>query len=90
MSEHDDYIPKYPWEIIERKDKIIEQQAAEIEALRSFAESSFILSVYNRGYHAGHNATVEGGYTHIYAQDMGTCHDDILDEIIDGLTGGEE
>jgi hypothetical protein len=38
--------------------------------------------LYNLGYHAGHEATVEGCYTHIYQRDMRDYHDDIVAEIL--------
>jgi predicted nucleic acid-binding OB-fold protein len=47
--------------------------------------SKVILQIYNRGYLAGHNDTVEGHYKHISHQDMATHHEDIIDDIIDGI-----
>lgn len=41
--------------------------------------------VYNSGYHAGHHDTVEGGYTHIYPQDMDDYHEDVVMEILEEL-----
>ena len=38
--------------------------------------------LYNSGYHAGHEDTVEGGYTDVYPCDMHTYHDDIVAELI--------
>lgn len=36
--------------------------------------------LYNTAYHAGHHDTVEGCYTHVYPQDMGSYHEDIVQE----------
>lgn len=39
--------------------------------------------LYNTAYHAGHHDTVEGGYTHVYPQDMDSHHEDIVQEWLD-------
>lgn len=36
--------------------------------------------LYNTAYHAGHHDTVEGGYTHVYPQDMDSYHEDVVQE----------
>jgi hypothetical protein len=36
--------------------------------------------LYNTGYHAGHHDTVEGGYTHVYRQDMDSYHEEVVAE----------
>lgn len=41
--------------------------------------------VYNKGYHAGHNDTVEAQYVHILDVDMETYHADIVDEILSDI-----
>jgi hypothetical protein len=38
--------------------------------------------MYNKGYKAGHHATVEGQYVDILDEDMDTYHDDIVNEIL--------
>ena len=37
--------------------------------------------LYNAGYASGHHDTVEGQYTHIYHQDVGTYHRDMIADI---------
>jgi len=41
--------------------------------------------VYDAGYHAGHHDTVEGGYVDVYPCDMDTYHEDIVEELVQGL-----
>ena len=41
--------------------------------------------VYNSGYHAGHHDTVEGGYAHVYPQDMDDYHEEVVMEILEDL-----
>ena len=45
------------------------------------------IRLYNMGYHAGHEDTVEASYVDIVAADMDTYHGDVVAEIIEeGLT----
>lgn len=48
---------------------------------------SQMVRIYNLGYHAGHEATVEGGYTHIYPCDMDTYHAEEVQELLEELKG---
>ena len=41
-----------------------------------------LVLIYNHGYHAGHEDTVEGAYTDVHYNDMSSYHDDIVSEII--------
>ena len=44
-----------------------------------------ITRIYNCGYNAGHNDTVEGMYTHIYPEDMNTYQEDYIEELLDSI-----
>jgi hypothetical protein len=41
-----------------------------------------MVRLYNQGYKAGHNDTVEGYYTDIFQVDMDTYHSDVVSEIL--------
>lgn len=41
-----------------------------------------MVRIYNQGYHAGHEDTVEACFTPIHHTDMGTYHADVVGEII--------
>ena len=56
----------------------------EVVALRDVA-----VHIYNSGYHAGHNAIVEGGYVDIYSNDMNTYHAEEVAELLAALVGEE-
>jgi hypothetical protein len=43
---------------------------------------AFMVRIYNSGYCAGHNDTVEGGYVDIHRDDMETYHAETVEEII--------
>ena len=58
----------------------IERLRAENEALKANS-----VHLYNLGYHAGHNDTVEACYMHIVAADMETYHSDVVAEIMAAL-----
>jgi len=47
---------------------------------------SILVCIYNSGYISGHNDTVEGCFTHIYAEDFNTYHEDIVEELYKELT----
>jgi len=49
---------------------------------RRISDLKFSTHIYNCGYIAGHNDTVEGTFTDIYTQDMNTYHDDIVNELL--------
>jgi len=59
-------------------------EAADLKGLVDRVEGLEKLSIYlyNSGYHAGHEDTVEGGYTDVYPEDMHTYHDDLVAELI--------
>ncbi len=44
-----------------------------------------ITHIYNCGYMAGHNDTVESQFTDIHSQDMGTYQKDVVEELFDEL-----
>lgn len=44
-----------------------------------------LIHVYNCGYTAGHEATVEGNYTDIFQCDMGSYHNDAVDALVGEL-----
>lgn len=46
-----------------------------------------IIRIYNSGYHAGHEDTVEGMYTDIYPCDMDTYHTEEVQELLEDLKG---
>ena len=41
-----------------------------------------LIRLYNDGYHAGHNDTVENNFTNILPVDMDTYHADIVNELL--------
>ena len=43
------------------------------------------MQLYNSGYNSGHHDTVEGAYLDIHRDDMETCHDEEVEEIIQGF-----
>ena len=77
---------------------IVRRAADEIESLRAqvadFQQANHEIDaevgrlktqqvrLYNSGYHAGHEDTVEGGYTDVLPVDMDTYHDDIVADIV--------
>jgi len=44
-----------------------------------------ITRIYNSGYNEGHNDTVEGMYTHIYAEDIDTYQEDYVEELLSSI-----
>ena len=49
----------------------------------------FLVWLYNQGYAAGHEDTVEGRYTHILQEDMHSYHADAVKELIAEAVGIE-
>lgn len=45
------------------------------------------IRIYNSGYMAGHQDTVEGCFTDILSADMATYHEDVVSELVDDLRG---
>ena len=45
--------------------------------------SAFMVRLYNQGYHAGHEDTVEACFTPIHHTDMDTYHADVVAEIFE-------
>lgn len=45
----------------------------------------WFVEVYNHGYQAGHNDTVEGGFTPVHYTDLQTYHEDEVMELLEGL-----
>lgn len=62
---------------LKQRDRRIEALEAEVQRLR---EATVYL--YNSGYMAGHNDTVEACFTDIYECDMDTYHDDVVAELL--------
>ena len=48
-------------------------------------DGNTVVHIYNAGYMAGHNDTVEGCFTNIYNEDMNTYHSKIVFELLDKL-----
>ena len=40
----------------------------------------WLTTLFNTGYHSGHDHTVEGVYTHVHPQDMDSYHEDLVTE----------
>ena len=59
--------------------------AVDASALDALVMRRLLIHVYNSGYHAGHEDTVEGGYTDIFQCDMDSYHDDVVDELVSEL-----
>ena len=78
--------PTYKWlqSELRAQAKTIGEQQDEITSLRDQLEQSQRLNIrlYNSGYHAGHEDTVEGGYTDVHPEDMDSYHDDLVAEIV--------
>ena len=72
---------------VRENDPMTMELRGEIERLRAENEALKANSVhlYNLGYHAGHNDTVEACYMHIVAADMETYHSDVVAEIMAAL-----
>jgi hypothetical protein len=70
--------PRSPW--FKRLCAFAERQAV-IEAENARLKT-LLTRMYNKGYKAGHHATVEGQYVDILDEDMDTYHDDIVNEIL--------
>lgn len=49
---------------------------------RNTGSGSRLVRLYNQGYHAGHEDTVEGVYTDVFPRDMDTFHEDRVAEIL--------
>jgi len=66
----------------DRKELLTALAAAEreVDALKSHS-----VYLYNVGYGAGHNDTVEGCYTDVFPVDAHTYHDDIVGGLLDEL-----
>ena len=67
---------------IDHRDVEIEELRTELATLRDGA-----VHIYNSGYHAGHHATVEGGYVDIHSSDMDTYHAEEVAELLAALVG---
>lgn len=82
-------------ELNDAKDRIAELEteleaaqapaSGEVEPVGEKGSLPWFCRVYNSGYHAGHHDTVEGGYTHVYPQDMDDYHEDVVIEILEDL-----
>jgi len=55
------------------------------EPPRSALDLQAVIRLYNTGYHAGHEDTVESAYTDIQPCDMDTYHKEEVKEIIDDM-----
>ncbi len=59
---------------------LIKLSTEEVNELRRI-----MIHLYNSGYHAGHNDTVEGQYIDICTQDMDTYHEEIVCELVEEI-----
>lgn len=66
----------------------LEATIVELRERLARADALFI-HVYNTGYNAGHNDTVEGQYTHVLPVDLDTYHSDVVGELLAELGKGE-
>jgi hypothetical protein len=67
---------------LKEKIKLLESQVAEQE--------KYAVHIYNSGYKAGHNDTVEGYYTDVFTCDMDTYHADVVKKLRAELLAGEK
>lgn len=58
----------------------LQQRNADLAAPDVSEPVAWATRLYNTAYHAGHHDTVEGGYTHVYPQDMDSHHEDTVQE----------
>ena len=65
-------------EVLHREAKI-ERLEKEVERLQGLT-----VWMYNQGYGAGHNDTVEGCYTDVLPVDKFTYHDDVVSDLLEG------
>ena len=68
--------------------EIVEQ--GKVEQAAAIAErDALAVHVYNSGYQAGHEDTVEAVYTDVHQSDMDTYHADVVAELLAELKEGE-
>lgn len=79
-----DDLPDWVYEsVFELLDSVIQQAGPAIQYVAPAVQGELVAwatRLYNTAYHAGHHDTVEGGYTHVYPQDMDIHHEDVVQE----------